>query len=99
MMKTLLAIVAFFLFTGSAQAFTISWTVAPEPDVAEYRLYRAPTSCATVLPGQFKLAKTFGVVNQGTYTPPFRGVWCFQLKAVDKAGNVSKRSNRVTKTY
>ncbi len=84
------------LWSGSAEAYTFTWNANPEPDMAGYRLFMKVGPCQNN-PNLFYRKKIVGLVTQTTYTPPTPGPNCFGLKAVNKAGQVSKMSNKVQK--
>jgi hypothetical protein len=77
-------------FAGSASAYTLSWKANTEPDLAGYRLFMKVGSCINNPTLWGKPVKTFGLVTSGTYNTTITGPKCFQLKAFDKTGNVSK---------
>ncbi len=69
---------------------TVSWRANPEPDIAQYWLYRYTGSCAQ--PGTWVLVQTYGVVTSGTDRLPDYGIYCYALTAVNTAGLESAKS-------
>ena len=99
MKKIILAVLAVMLLASSVEAATFAWDANTEPDLAGYRLYRAPGSGTFPTPtcGVWTQVQTFGVVTTGIDAAP-NGKWCYQLTAIDNAwpvGNESGPSNRV----
>ena len=93
-MKTLIAaLTAMLLLTSCAFAdictnasdITIAWPASPEPDVAEYVLYSAPT-----VDGEYvEMARIIATTYDATLP---EGLYFFKLRAVDKCGNESDLS-------
>ena len=96
----LLGIIAILLlWSAYCFAATFAWDANTEPDLAGYRLYRAPGSGTMPAPtcGAFAQVQSFGLVATGVDAPP-NGRWCYHLTAIDNAwpsGNESGPSNRV----
>ena len=72
--------------SGAAGGVTLSWTASPSPDLAGYRLERAPASggaFTTVAPGLLKASTyTDAYAPEGTAS-------VYRLTAVDASGNAS----------
>jgi hypothetical protein len=96
MKPLLLLLLAYVGCAGSADAYTFSWKANPEPDLAGYRLFMKVGPCLNN-PNLFYKKKTVGLVTSTTYPPLTPGPNCFGLKAFNKAGLVSKMSNKVQK--
>ena len=81
----------------------LTWTANTEADLAGYRIYYAPQSCTASgplaplmvggVPVQVGKVVTYTHVN----LPVLDGTLCWEITAVDTAGNESLRSNRVSK--
>lgn len=87
-------------FAGSAD---LSWTANTETDLAGYKVYRGNGVCA-IGPLQPLLNASGVPVSLGKVTtftdatvPVFDGSLCYEITAVDVAGNESAHSNRATK--
>ena len=99
MKKIIIVLAALLIGATTTHAATFEWDPNTEPDLAGYRLYRAPGSGTMPAPtcGVWSLVQTFGVVTTGQDVPP-NGRWCYHLTAFDNAwptSNESGPSNRV----
>lgn len=85
----------------------LTWNANTESDLSGYRVYRGNLGpdCSAAGPLQPLMAGTPPAAVQvgkvTTYTdaalPPLDGTYCWELTAFDTSGNVSGRSNRVSK--
>jgi fibronectin type 3 domain-containing protein len=70
----------------------LSWRLSPEPDVAGYRLFRAPRLTAAFQPVTDSLLGPLETVYVDSTTQALR-VYHYKVAAVDSAGNTSALSN------
>lgn len=78
----------------------LTWTANTEADLAGYKLYRGNGVCA---PGPLQPLGAGALIPKpatsftDTTVPNFDGTLCYELTAVDTAGNESPRSIRASK--
>ena len=85
---------------ASAGTANLTWTANTEADLAGYKLYRGNGVCAVgpLQPlGTGALIAAPATSFTDTTVPTFDGSLCYELTAVDTAGNESPRSIRATK--
>lgn len=85
---------------AEAGSANLTWTANTESDLAGYKLYRGNGVCA---PGPLQPLGTGALIPKpatsftDTTVPNFDGTLCYELTAVDLAGNESPRSVRASK--
>ena len=84
----------------NVNAATFAWDANTEPDLAGYRLYRAPGSGTMPTPtcGTFVAVQSYGLVTTGVDVPP-AGRWCYSLTAIDSAWPVANESGYSNRVY
>src|ERR1041385_8978815 len=83
-----------------ADTATLTWTQNTDADLQGYKIYRFAGATCPVGPLAGPAIATVGKV--GTYADAtvtdFDGTLCYEITAIDTAGNESLHSNRATKT-
>jgi hypothetical protein len=98
----LIALFFVLLFALPAAAFagtaTLTWTANTEADLAGYKVYRGTSACAAPSTVLTPLATVGKVVTYTDSTiPAFDGELCYEITAIDVAGNESAHSTRASK--
>jgi len=89
--------------SAMAASATLTWTANSESDLSGYEVFRGNGVCAVGPLQPLIINAVPVVVNKplSTFTdttvPTFDGDLCYEINAVDIAGNKSGRSNRATK--
>ncbi len=93
-MRTLILLSLLVLLPSLAHALIFDWELDTHSNLSSYRLFRKVGPCQHN-PNLFYRKKMVGLVSSTTYAPTTSGPNCFGLKAVNKAGRISKMSDKV----
>lgn len=107
-MKKLLYVLLIVLLVSVDNVFassaSLTWNANTESDMASYRIYRGNGVCAIgplqpLVVGGVNVSVLFPLTTYtDTTVPVFDGNLCYEITAVDTAGNESAHSIRASKT-